>query len=223
MQNAKLTSLPTIRRLPSYLHVIENAQRERKRFISGTVIAEELGLEPIQVRKDLAVTGIVGRPRIGFPVDQLIVAIYRFLHWNQDHRAVVIGAGNLGSALIGYSEFPRRGLTIVAAFDVDERKIGTHCNGIPVYGLEECRTLLPQLRARIAILTVPSQNAQAVADRLVAAGISGIWNFTNVKIKVPPGVIVQKEDLSSGYAMLAVRMRNLAVPDYANGSPAHGE
>ena len=124
MKATKIASLPTIRRLPSYLHVIENARQDGHEFISGTVIAEELDLEPIQVRKDLAITGIVGKPRIGFPVQELIDAIYSFLHWNQDHRAVIVGAGSLATALMGYEEFPRRGLSIVAGFDVTPEKVG---------------------------------------------------------------------------------------------------
>ncbi|TVQ39368.1 MAG: redox-sensing transcriptional repressor Rex [Spirochaetaceae bacterium] len=206
MSKPKLASQPTIKRLPSYLHVIENAQQEGKEFISGTVIAEELGLEPIQVRKDLAVTGIVGKPRIGFPVDNLIKAIYRFLRWDQDNRAIVVGAGNLGTALMGYREFNRRGLRIVAAFDPDKRKIGKQFHDTEVFALGQMAAKLKQLNAAIAILTVPSSHAQAVADLLVKCGIRAIWNFTNVKIRVPDTVTVQKEDLSSGYAVLSVRM-----------------
>lgn len=209
MQPNKLASLPTIRRLPSYLHVIENAHREGLLYISGTVIAEELDLEPIQVRKDLAITGIVGRPRIGFPVAALIEAIYGFLHWDQDHRAVIIGAGSLATALMGYPEFTRRGLNIVAAFDVDPGKIGRTINGRKVYPLDSLEIRLPQLDSSMAILTVPSSSAQEVAQMLIRAGIRAIWNFTNVKLKVPPGIIVQKEDLSSGYAVLSVKIRKL--------------
>ena len=209
MQSNKLSSLPTIKRLPSYLHVIENAHREGLEFISGTVIAEELDLEPIQVRKDLAITGIVGRPRIGFPVLALIEAIYSFLHWDQDHRAIIVGAGNLGTALLGYAEFPKRGLNIVGAFDVDAAKVGGEINGTPVYPLAELPKQLPALNCSMAILTVPSTSAQDVANLLIDSGIRAIWNFTNVKLKVPPGVIVQKEDLSSGYAVLSVKIRKL--------------
>ncbi|MEE8440657.1 MAG: redox-sensing transcriptional repressor Rex, partial [Spirochaetia bacterium] len=165
MRTIRLPSLPTIRRLPSYLHVIENARLEGQEFISGTVIAEELDLEPIQVRKDLAITGIVGRPRIGFPVAELIRAIYAFLYWNQDHRAIVVGAGNLATALIGYSEFPKRGLSLVAAFDVDPVKVGQSINGTPVYSLDEIGRRLPTLQSSLAILTVPSSSAQVVADQ----------------------------------------------------------
>jgi redox-sensing transcriptional repressor len=207
MRNSKLASLPTIKRLPSYLHVIEHANKEGKQYISGTVIADELELEPIQVRKDLAVTGIVGKPRIGFPVPELIEAIHNFLHWNKDHNAIILGAGNLGTALMGYVEFRRRGMNIVAAFDPDKEKIGRTINGTEVYSLNQMQAKVEQLRVDIAILTVPSAQAQAVADLLVKSGIKAIWNFTNDKLKVPPDVIVQKEDLSSGYAVLSVKMR----------------
>ena len=209
MKSTKLASLPTIKRLPSYLHVIENAQREGREFISGTVIADELDLEPIQVRKDLAITGIVGKPRIGFPVQELIDAIYSFLHWNQNHRAIIVGAGSLATALLGYGEFPRRGLSIVAAFDVLEKKVGRFINGKPVYHIDELQERVPSLEASIAILTVPSNRAQDVAEKVIDSGIRAIWNFTNVKLKVPDGVLVQKEDLSSGYAVLSVKIRTV--------------
>ena len=207
MKPMKLASLPTIKRLPSYLHIVEAAAREGRQFISGTVIAEELELEPIQVRKDLAVTGIIGKPRIGFPVEELIQAINSFLDWNQVHNAVLVGAGHLGSALMGYAEFPRHGLHVVAAFDPDPTKIGQVINGVPIFSLDELTEQIRDKDVAIAVLTVPSPHAQAVADLLVKCGITAIWNFTNVKIKVPENVVVQKEDLSSGYAVLSVKMR----------------
>lgn len=207
MKSMKLASLPTIKRLPSYLHVIEAAQNEGREFISGTVIAEELELEPIQVRKDLAVTGIIGKPRIGFPVNELIQAINSFLSWNRVHNAILIGAGHLGTALMGYAEFPRHGLKVQAAFDPDKAKIGSTINDVPVYSLDELSQRAEEVEADIAILTVPSPHAQAVADLLIKCGIKAIWNFTNVKLKVPEDVVVQKEDLSSGYAVLSVKMR----------------
>jgi redox-sensing transcriptional repressor len=142
-------------------------------------------------------------------VAELIDAIYQFLYWNQDHRAVIVGAGNLATALMGYAEFPRRGLSLVAAFDVDPGKVGQTINGTPVYALDSIEARLPALKSSMAILTVPSSSAQAVAERIIAAGVRAIWNFTNVKLKVPEGVIVQKEDLSSGYAVLSVKIRNL--------------
>ena len=203
----KLASLPTIKRLPSYLHIVEAVAKEGREFISGTVIAEELELEPIQVRKDLAITGIIGKPRIGFPVEELIVAINSFLQWNRVHNAIIVGAGHLGSALMGYAEFPRHGLRIVSAFDPDHRKVGTTINGVPIYGLDQLATKIEHGEVDLAVLTVPSSFAQEMTDTLVQCGIEAIWNFTNVKIKTPADVIVQQEDLSSGYAVLSVKMR----------------
>ncbi|MFP4204495.1 MAG: redox-sensing transcriptional repressor Rex [Spirochaetaceae bacterium] len=207
MQTPKITNQPTIKRLPSYLHIIESAQREGKEYISGTVIAEELKLEPIQVRKDLALTGIVGKPRLGFPVNKLVNAIYSFLEWDKEHPAVIVGAGSLGTALMGYREFRKRGMNIVAAFDLDKNKVGRSVHATPVYTLGQMSDKIDELGVEMAVLTVPSGHAQAVADLLVRAGIRAIWNFTNVKLKVPEDVIVQKEDLSSGYAVLSVKMR----------------
>ena len=209
----KLSSLPTIKRLPAYLHIVEAAHREGKEYISGTVIAEELELEPIQVRKDLAITGIVGKPRLGFPVARLIDAIERFLDWNNNHRAVLVGVGNLGTALMGYSEFSRHGLSILAAFDADPVKVGSVINNIKVLPVSQLSDKIAELDVELAILTVPSPFAQDMAETLMYAGIKAIWNYTNVKLKVPRDVIVQKEDLSSGYAVLSVkiaRMRNSA-------------
>lgn len=209
MPTVKLASMPTIRRLPSYLHVVESALKEGKEFISGTIIAEELELEPIQVRKDLAITGIVGKPRIGFPVQELIDAINGFLEWDKTHRAIIVGAGHLGTALMGYSEFKRHGMSILAAFDPDSKKVGSTINGIPVFSLNQMMNKIHELDVEIAALTVPSDQAQVVAELLVKAGIRAIWNFTNVKLKVPSHIVVQKEDLSSGYAMLAVKLARM--------------
>jgi redox-sensing transcriptional repressor len=206
MEKQKISSLPTIRRLPSYLYVVRRAAREGHEVISGTVIAQELELEPIQVRKDLALTGVTGRPRIGYPVQDLIEAIESFLNWDRRHNAAVVGTGSLGTALMGYEEFKRHGLNIVAAFDVDPAKVGTTVRGRPVRHPDEVGKAAAELGIEIAILTVPSASAQPVAEGLIEAGIRSIWNFTNVKLKVPNDVVVQKEDVSSGYAVLSVRM-----------------
>ncbi|RKX77767.1 MAG: redox-sensing transcriptional repressor Rex [Spirochaetes bacterium] len=197
-------SIPTIRRLPSYLQVVIRYKSEGFTVISGTVIAEELELEAIQVRKDLAVTGIVGKPRVGYPVVELISAIEKFLNWDRGCRAIVIGAGNLGSALMGYQELKDHGLTLVAAFDMSIDRIGPRDNAPTVYPMNEMPGIVAKKEAKLAILTVPARVAQEVSDNLVAAGIRRIWNFTNVRLRVPEGILVMQEDLSSGYAVLTV-------------------
>ncbi len=206
MAKVKISYAPSVRRLPSYLHIIRQAERNKDFYISGTVIAQELNLEPIQVRKDLAITGIVGKPKKGYPVEELIKAIERYLGWDQNHVAVLVGAGNLGSALMGYQEFQRHGLRIVAAFDTDPQKVGSQVHGVPVRAMENLEQGIRAIEAEIAILTVPSPFAQATAETLVRAGITSIWNFTNTKLKVPDRIVVQREDLSSGYALLSVQM-----------------
>ncbi|MHB9151114.1 MAG: redox-sensing transcriptional repressor Rex [Spirochaetales bacterium] len=206
----KVSFAPSIRRLPSYLHIIQHAQSNGDQFISGTVIATELTLEPIQVRKDLAITGIIGKPKKGYPVNELVTAIEHFLGWDIQHKAIVVGAGNLGSALSGYQEFRNHGLNIVAAFDTDPSKVGHVVHGVPIYALEKLEEIAPSVQAEIAILTVPSPFANSSCESIVKAGIKSIWNFTNIKLKVPEGITVWKEDLSSGYAMLSV-MRKMAL------------
>jgi redox-sensing transcriptional repressor len=200
-----------VRRLPSYLYAIKRIRREGWEYISGTFIARELGLEPIQVRKDLAITGITGKPKKGYPAGELAEAIEHFLGWDSPRDAVLAGAGNLGTALMGYTEFQFRGLRIMAAFDRDPRKTGKLIHGVPVKSADTMESEIRRLGAGIAILTVPGTEAQATADILVRAGIEGIWNFTNIRLKVPDRVTVREEDLSSGYAMLCVMLQ--ANPD----------
>lgn len=204
----KAASLPTIRRLPGYLQVVRQAEQDGVLVISGTTIAEELELEPIQVRKDLAVTGIVGKPRVGYVVRDLIAALEHFLRWDQTHNAIVLGAGHLGTALLGHTEFRKNGLNISAAFDSDPVKIGKKFHGIKVLDAAEMLDYIRAQNVTVAILTVPAHVAQDLCNQVIDAGVKSIWNFTSLKLKVPDGrtdVLIQKEDLSSGYAVLSVR------------------
>jgi redox-sensing transcriptional repressor len=204
----KAASLPTIRRLPGYLQVVRQAEMDGVIVISGTTIADELELEPIQVRKDLAVTGIVGKPRVGYVVKDLIAALEHFLRWDQTHNAVVLGAGHLGTALLGHTEFRKNGLNIIAGFDSDPAKIGKKFHGIKILDSSELAEFIRSNGVTVAILTVPPHVAQELCNKVIDAGVKSVWNFTSLKLKVPDGrtdVLIQKEDLSSGYAVLSVR------------------
>jgi redox-sensing transcriptional repressor len=207
MAEKKLLSSPSIRRLPSYLTIVRQAQAEGVRYISGTVIAQELNVEPIQVRKDLSITGIIGKPKKGYPIDELTDAIETYLGWNTVRDAILVGAGNLGSALLGYPDFRVHGLNVVAAFDQDAKRIGMSIHGVKVYSISSLPERQKELRASLAVLTVPSSEAQRTADLLVECGLEAIWNFTNVKLKLPERIMVQREDLSSGYALLCVMIK----------------
>ena len=201
--------LSCVKRLPSYLQLLRVLQAEGKEYVSGTVLASVHHLEPVIVRKDLAITGIVGTPRLGFRVTELITAIERFLGWDNQTKAILVGTGNLGAALLGYRGFETFGLQIVAAFDVDPKKIGKWVHGRKVQSMNQLAGFARRGEIMLGVLTVPAEVAQAAADAMVSAGIRGIWNFTPVKLKVPDSVAAQKEDLAEGLAVLSHRLQHL--------------
>lgn len=204
-EKQRIVSLPTVRRLPAYLHLLRNLSEEGRDLVSSTQISEKLKLESIQVRKDLAITGIVGKPKIGYYVPTLIEAIEEFLGWNNNTDAFLVGAGSLGTALLGYEGFNRHGLNILAAFDLDETKVGTIIHGKQVLPLEKLSNLADRMLIHMGIIAVPAQAAQSVADLMVSSGITAIWNFAPISLDVPDKVVVQNEDLASGLAVLSVK------------------
>jgi len=163
-------------------------------------------LDPIVVRKDLAITGVVGTPRRGFPVDALISAIMEFLGWSNTTDAFLCGVGSLGRALLGYEGFQLYGLRIVAAFDTAPDKIGTRERGVKVFDVRKMPSMIARMHIHLGILTVPAEAAQSVANTMIAAGIRGIWNFTPVKLEVPDTVVIQRVDLASSLAVLSHRL-----------------
>lgn len=202
MKQHKITALPSIRRLPHYLRVLKELKKNGETMVSGTFLSEQLHCEPIQVRKDLAITGIEGRPRLGFEIQKAIESIELFLGWNNLHEAFMVGVGSLGSALLGYSAFEQHNLNILAGFDSDPGKIGKKVHGKDVFDIQRLPELAKRLNIQVGILTVSASAAQEVADLMVKSGIIAIWNFTPVKLTLPSEVIVQNEDLSSGLAVL---------------------
>lgn len=205
-QERRTAGVPTIKRMPLYLRLLRLMQAEGQEYASGSVLADALGLEAIVVRKDLAITGATGRPRLGFPVNELILAIEDFLGWNNTTDAFLAGTGSLGSALLGYAGFQQHGLNIVATFDADPTVIGTTIHGKTVLDIGKLPALARRMHVRIGILTVPEESAQSVANLMIEGGIRGIWNFTPVKLAVPDHVILQREDLAASLAVLSHRL-----------------
>lgn len=201
--------LPSLRRLPRYLNILETFQIKGKTTVSATDIAEELDLKPIQIRKDMAFTGIVGKPKVGYDIDELINSIRSFIGWNENTAALLVGAGSLGTALMGYEGFQTRGLRIEAAFDADPKKHGSTIYNTPVYPMNDLPKIARRKDIRLAVITVPVVSAQQVTDALIEAGITGIWNFSPAEIQVPDNVVVKREDLSEGLAVLFVEMQEL--------------
>lgn len=207
--------LPTVRRLPTYLRLMRQLRAAGREYVSSIQIAEELKLEAIQVRKDLAVTGIEGKTKVGFPVPALIEAIESFLGWDNTTDAFLVGAGSLGTALMGYEGFAHHGLNIVAAFDVDRAKIGRRVHGKEVLPLHKLPDLAARMHIHMGIIATPAGAAQAVAALMAAAGIRAIWNFAPVRLEVPAPIVVQNEDLSSGLAVLSVQLAEALAPGRA--------
>jgi redox-sensing transcriptional repressor len=198
-----------VKRLPAYLQMLRVLQGEGREYVSGTVLASTHNLEPVIVRKDLAVTGITGTPRRGFRVGELIAAIERFLGWDHQAKAVLVGVGNLGTALLGYHGFEDYGLRIAGAFDCEPAKVGRWVQGRKVQPLSQLAAFCRRGGIMLGVLTVPAAAAQEAAEAMVRAGIRGIWNFTPAKLRLPEGVVTQKEDLAEGLAVLSHRLHQV--------------
>lgn len=198
---------PTLRRLPLYHRYLKVLQDGGVTTVSCTKIGMALSLDPTQVRKDIEVTGIVGRPKTGYGVADLADAIERFLGWDNATEAFLVGAGSLGAALLGYHKFAECGLQIVAAFDADPAKVGGQIHGKHVLAIEQLPDLMQRMHVPIGIITVPAAVAQRVADLMVTGGVRAIWNFAPVHLNVPADVIVHNEDLYCSLAALSQKLR----------------
>lgn len=195
--------LPTIRRYPIYLRCIREMIAAGELHISSAIVAEKLGLDPVLTRKDLAMAGVPGKPRRGYPAKKLQDALNHALGWDNTTDAVLIGAGSLGNALLGYSGFEEQNLSIIVAFDSNPGLLGLALHGVKVRPMEDLPRFIKRMKIKLGILTVPNAAAQSCADQLVAAGIRGIWNFSSVQLEVPQGVVVQNVDLAQSLAILS--------------------
>jgi redox-sensing transcriptional repressor len=205
--SVKVIPEPTLRRLPVYYQCLRKlSQSSKSDFVSCTVIAQELGFVPIQVRKDLEMTGAIGRPKIGYHIIELIKSIENFLGWNNTSDAFLVGAGHLGSALLGYQGFKDYGVNIVAAFDTEPSKVGAEVHGKKIIHIKKLPEMIKRLNIKLGILTVPGPYAQEIADLMCQSGIKAIWNFAPVKISVKDNIIVQHENLASSLAVLSKRL-----------------
>src|SRR4051812_12276065 len=162
---------PAVRRLSLYLRQLEGFQRKNRRTISSKQLGESLNLTDAQVRKDLAYFGQFGHPGIGYRVEDLIGQVRRILGTDKVWNVVLIGAGNLGRALSAYRGFDAKGFRLVAVFDNDPTKVGKKLGPFLIQPLTDLPAAVPKHGVRLAIMAVPADNAQEVADQLVDAGI----------------------------------------------------
>ncbi|MBR7119014.1 MAG: redox-sensing transcriptional repressor Rex [Lentisphaeria bacterium] len=209
----KISNTPTIRRMPTYLHRLFRLRMSGQEWVSCADLAQYMGIPHIMVRKDIAMTGLPGNRRHGFKVVDLIDAILRLLGWDKASSATLIGAGSLGAALLGFDDFQSYNFRIESVFDSSPDKIGRVIHGHEIFDLADIRKRLKLAPPKVGIICVPAVGAQLVADILISLGIKYIWNFSNVCLNVPPGVIVQREVIAGGLAVLFAKINKAESGD----------
>jgi redox-sensing transcriptional repressor len=200
-------SVQTLKRLPLYLSYLKSLDKEKTKIISSPVIAKALGLNEVQVRKDLAAIKSGGRPRTGYLLEKLIVDLDTYLGYGNVNEAILVGVGHLGRALLSYQGFEAYGLNIVVGFDSDEAVVGTEIAGRKILPLNKLVSLCKRMHVNIGIIAVPAEAAQEVCNLMIEAGILAIWNFAPVKLTVPDQILVQDEDMASSLAVLSKHLK----------------
>lgn len=196
-----------IHRLPLYLRVLEENDAEEKPIISSQELGERCGVIPAQVRKDLSNFGVFGKQGVGYGTVRLRDELRRALRLEQEIHVGLIGAGNLGQALLRYSSRPSastgRDIMIAAAFDNDPKKVGRKVAGVEIFDLDDLERIIDRLEISMIILTVPAESAQEAVDRCTAKGIRAFLNFAPAKLNVGKEIRLQNADV-------AVELQSLA-------------
>ncbi len=195
----------TVERLPRYLRCLEQLPG-RQTTVSSTELARLSGMNSAKVRKDLSFLGSYGVRGVGYNVLDLAGQIRRELGLTEDRRIVVVGIGNLGSALAAYGGFENRGFTVVGLYDADPSKIGTKIDGHEVRSTASLAEDAKTLDVTVGIITTPAAVAQDVADQLVDAGVPAILNFAPALLNVPTGVQLRQVDLATELQILSFYM-----------------
>lgn len=200
-------SPPALARLSICYQVALRAGEDGREYLSSSYIAGLLDVDETLVRKDMAAVGIVGRPHSGFSTGEIILRLQHILGLSQITDAILIGCGSLGAALLRYPGFNKYGLRITAAFDADRNKVGQRVGEYVVLPMEKCRSIVDTFGIHVAILSVPADVVQEITDWLVSRGITAIWNFAPLQLKVPRHVVVRNENLAVGLAQLIHSVR----------------
>lgn len=205
MRNEEIPN-PAVYRLSFYLRQLEAFGHIGRHTISSKQLGEALGYSDAQVRKDLAYFGQFGHPGIGYRVEDLINQLKKILGTDKIWNVLLVGAGNLGRALLAYKGFVRKGFKMVAIFDTDPSKVGRKIGDLIIRSDQDIAAIIAAMKIRVAVLAIPVDAAQSVADQLVTAGIKGILNFAPIALTVPEDVVVQSVDLALQLEQLSFRM-----------------
>jgi redox-sensing transcriptional repressor len=208
----KKVSSSTVARLSLYLRVLEDVAADDVRTLSSGELAKRCATTAAQVRKDLSVFGTFGKRGTGYPVVELIAHLRGILGLGRTWSVALVGAGRIGAALLGYHDFRRQGFLIDAVFDADAGKVGRIFQGHRVRADRELEEAVAAGEIDIAIVAVPAEAAQAVVDRVVAAGVRAVLNFAPVKLHVPAGVALKNVNMAAEMEGLSFALANQERP-----------
>ncbi len=203
----KNISMAVIRRLPKYYRYLGDLLDRDIQRISSKELSDIIGFTASQIRQDLNNFGGFGQQGYGYNVDALHQEIGKILGLDTKYNAVLIGAGNLGQAIANYSGFRKAGFEIKALFDANPRMIGLKIRDFEILDSEDIEEFIKENEVDIAIMCIPKKGSQELADRLVNAGIKGIWNFVPVDLDVPESVIVENVNLTESLFTLSYLMK----------------
>ena len=198
--------IPTLERLATYLRYLIDLENSNIETISSAEVEEETGINAAQFRKDLSYFGEFGKPGVGYNVAELQNRIARILKINQEQRMLLVGAGNLGSALVGYPGLKEHRFNLVAVFDNNFAKIGRNLWDLEILDIARIKEINAKLKASMAIIAVPRPAAQSVTDALIEAGVHAILNFAPTILKVPDNVVVRNVSFVQELAVLSYHL-----------------
>ena len=202
----KQISRAVIARLPRYYRYLGELLEDGVERISSNELSQRMHVTASQIRQDLNNFGGFGQQGYGYNVKHLYAEIAKILGIDRQHNLVIIGAGNLGQAIANYANFEKRGFVIKGMFDINPRLIGLVVRGIEIRGVEELEQFIRDNEVQIAALTIPKTKAPEIADRVIRAGVKGIWNFAHVDLTVPDDVVVENVHLSESLMRLCYRV-----------------
>lgn len=202
----KKVAVSVIRRLPRYYRYLSDLIAAGRTRISSRELASLMGLTDSQIRQDLNTFGGFGQQGYGYNIEPLFLAIKRILGANADNRAIIVGCGNLGTALAMNMNFARRGVSLIGLFDNDPARIGKEIRGLTVSDVSEIETFCREQMPEIAVLTLPRGATAEMAERLVRCGIKGLWNFSNTELRIE-GACVENVHLGDSLMMLSYALR----------------
>lgn len=203
----------TVRRLSMYLRYLEDLDTQGQQTASSDELAHLCGTTPAQVRKDLSFFGSFGKRGLGYPVHELTAHLREILGLQREWKVIIVGAGKIGAALANYRGFRQRGFTVVGVYDHDPAKVGKAWGDATIRSMDDLAQDIRREEAPIAVLAIPAENAQAVVDQIVAAGIRAILNFAPAQISVPPHVSLKSVNMAMELEGLSFALTNAGLLD----------